>query len=303
MINTPHGGESIIIRNKKKAILYECGEGHDDVNEKLAKKIRNHLKYKAKLQAIVLSHNHEDHGNAIGSLLSGNNSQLLRKDFKFYHQGEERPKTKFYTKMKKVIWGKHTNISIGPWEKKSIKKWDGNKSIKLFCGPRIKNKNRLYRSILMSVPFGDAKFLFTGDILERSTTRKTKPKKSTVKKYGNYTELQLISNDNTKHLLRNIDVLNITHHGSHTGTSTEFLDHTSPALFITSSAKDGRHNLSSETECRINDYIDRNGTNFDVPYYTIFNTHWEKNIVIRTDGKKRTMDGAQGIFFEVETEK
>ena len=209
MFNTPHGGESIIIKNKKKAILYECGEGHDDENTKLAKKIRTHLKDKAKIRAIVLSHNHEDHGNAIGSLLSGNNSQLLRNDFEFYHQGEDRPRTKFYTKMKKVIWGKHTDIPIGPWEKKIIKKWDGNKSIKLFCGPEIKCKKgkcgkRLYRSILMLVPFGDAKFLFTGDILERSTTRKTKPKKSEVKKYGNYTELQLISNDKTKHLLRKI---------------------------------------------------------------------------------------------------
>ena len=104
MFNTPEGGESIIIRNKKKAILYECGEGHKAENKPLATKIRNALHNKAKLRAIVLSHNHEDHANGIGPLLSGDNSKLLRNDFEFYHQDEKRPKKiKFFTKMMGVI--------------------------------------------------------------------------------------------------------------------------------------------------------------------------------------------------------
>lgn len=286
VFNAPKGGETIILRNKKKAILIDGGEGHIDENTKLGKNILKFLKGRAKLHAIILSHNHEDHANAISTVLEGDGSTLGNK-INFYHQVEERT-SDFYTKLWDKIENKPriTDFPIHPWQKRSITNWNGNQSIRLFCGPRVSGEyRRFYRSILMRVPFGDARFLFTGDI-ERSPT-----------------ENKLRSDKRTKHILKNIDVLKITHHGSHTGTSAKFLNHTSPKLFVTSSAKDKKHDLSPETEKRIENYIKRNDDKFDVPYYTIFNTHWEGKIIVRTDGKKRTLDGVNGILFEVETDQ
>ena len=286
VFNAPKGGETIILRNKKKAILIDGGEDHINENTKLGKDILKFLKGKAKLQAIVLSHNHQDHSNAIGSVLDGDGTVLGNK-INFYHQAEDRT-SDFFTKMMQKINNDHriTKIPIHPWKQKSIANWNGSQSIRLFCGPKVSGKyKRFYRSILMRVPFGNARFLFTGDI-ERSPT-----------------ENKLRIGKRTKHFLKNIDVLKITHHGSHTGTSAKFLDHTSPKLFVTSSAKDKKHDLSPETEKRIENYIKRNDDKFDVPYYTIFNTYWERKIIVRTDGKKSTLDGVNGILFEVETDQ
>jgi len=240
MFNTPHGGEAIIIRNKKKAILYDFGADHVNENLELGKKLRKFLRRKkAKLRAIVASHNHQDHVNALTTMLDGNNSLILRDDVQFYHQDEER-NSDFYTiMMDKINDEGIPEIPIRKWKQKRINKWNGNQSINLFCGPQISGKSkRFYRSILMRVPFGKAIFLFTGDI-------DTSP-----------TENKLITNDKTDHLLKNINVLQITHHGSHSGTGSKFLNFTSPTLFFVASAKDKKHDLDPRTEKRVERYVD-----------------------------------------------
>lgn len=287
MFNTPHGGEAIIIRNKKKAILYDFGEGHDDENPELGKRLGSFLKCKkAKLQAIVASHNHQDHVNAFAPMLDRYHSSILRDDVKFYHQAEER-NSNFYTiMMKNIDCEKIPKIPIRKWQQKKINKWNGSQTINLFCGPQIGGKSRrFYRSILMRVPFGKAAFLFTGDI-------DTSP-----------TENRLITNDKTNRFLKNIDALQITHHGSHNGTGAKFLNLTSSALFFVASAKDKKHDFDPRTERRVERYVDGKGNKFDVPYYPIFNTHWEGRITLRTDGRERTLDNTTGTLFEVETDK
>ena len=166
-----------------------------------------------------------------------------------------------------------------------INGWNGGQSIRLFCGPKLSKNKRFYRSILMRVPFVDAIFLLTGDI-------DTKP-----------TEEKIIVDDRTDHLLRRIDVLQITHHGSKYGTGENFLNFTKPALFVTSSdQEDERHDLSPETERRINTYIDSMGEQFDTKYYPIFNTDYHGDIIVRTDGQKRTLKGVEGVLFEINLE-
>lgn len=298
-----HGGEAIILRHKEKAILVDGGEGGKREHEELGEKLRDAIKGKAKLEAIVLSHNHQDHSNAIGSMLKGDRT-ILHSKIKFYHQNEPRTSIFLEKMWDQLDKKKIDDVKINEWEDISLPSWKGKLPIKLFCGPKISGESdRLYRSILMRFPFGSATFLFTGDILEQSTTKEIKIKKDIMKRSGKYTELQLISSYKTKHLLKNIDVLKITHHGSHTGTSTEFLDHTSPFLFFTSSTDHEKHNLSKAVKCRIQKYVDRNDEKFNVGYYPIFNTHWEGDLIVRTDGIKRTMDGTRGILFEVETER
>ena len=285
--DTPKGGEAIIIRNKKQAILIDGGEGESDENKILGGKLREFLiNNNAKLRAIILSHNHEDHSNAIGSMVDGDNS-ILEDDVVFYHQNEARA-DKFYTKMvDKLDRVEIKKIPIDPWEQKRINNWDGDQPIKLFCGPKITGKNRFYRSILALVPFGNAKFLFTGDI-------ETKP-----------TENKLIADKRTKPLLKNIDVLKITHHGSGSGTGAKFLNFTSAALFVTSSAADSHHDLDPKTGARIKDYIKGKGYSFNKKSGPcgIFNTCFKGKIIVRTDGVTTTLNGVKGVLFEVETEK
>jgi len=287
MFNFPdHGGEAIFLRHKEKAILVDGGEGGKREHKELGKKLRSSLEGKAKLQAIVLSHNHQDHSNAISSMLKGDRT-ILEDNVKFYHQNEPRPSSKFFKKIcdqldkKKIV-----KVSINEWEDISLPSWKGNSPIRLFCGPKISGSSaRFYRSILMRFPFGSAKFLFTGDI-------DTTP-----------TEEDLVDDTITKRFLKNVHVLKITHHGSHNGTGDNFLNTTSPFLFFTSSNDHEKHDLSKDVQCRIQKYVDRNDEKFNVGYYTIFNTNWEGDLIIRTDGINRTLGGAQGILFEVETER
>jgi len=301
-----HGGEAIILRHKKKAILVDGGEGkkreHKELgeklreflegkteeDEKLEKKLRSSFKGKAKLEAIVLSHNHQDHSNAISSMLKGDRT-ILEKNVKFYHQNEPRPTSPFFKKIcdqlkkKKIV-----RVPINEWEDIILPSWKGKFPIRLFCGPKISGEStRFYRSILMRFPFGSATFLFTGDVDSSPTER------------------DLVEIDDTRGFLENVHVLKITHHGSHNGTEDYFLDKTSPFLFFTSSTGDDdeQHNLSKAVECRIQSYVDKNDEKFNVNYYPIFNTHWEGNLIIRTDGTKRILGGAEGILFEVETER
>lgn len=291
MFDAGHGGQTIIIHNKEKAILYDAGVDKKDKISDLVSKIQTYLtENHVKLQAIVASHNHKDHVNVIVPLLEDSkipNSEILQDNVEFFHQNEERT-SKFYTKMMRVVGTdkKIPKVGINEWTKKT-RRWGSNQTIALFCGPQISGeRKRLYRSILMSVTMGKAKFLFTGDI-------DTNP-----------TEEEIIVQKNTKQLLDGVDVLQITHHGSKYGTGYDFLSHTSPALFFTSSNQDDpKHDLSPETEDRIICYIDNKGKKFDTRYYTIFNTFWHGDVIIRTDGKSRTINGIKGILFEVELEK
>jgi len=286
MFDTIEGGQAIIIRNKDKAILYDGGAGHTDINSQLAERLRKYLKKnKAKLRAIIPSHNHKDHVNAIFPLLDKEPSKILRGDIEFYHQAFKR-KGRFYKKMmKKIVDENIPDIPIRRWSEERINNWNGGQSIRLFCGPNISGDKGVYRSILMRVPFEKAIFLFTGDI-------DTKP-----------TEKKLIKDDRTDHLLKNVDVFQITHHGSHNGTGDDFLMHTKPALFITSSdQEDTAHDLSTDTKIRIISYIESKEEKFDTEYYTIFNTYWNGDITIRTDGKPLTLQGVNGILFEVDLE-
>lgn len=288
------GGQVIIIQNQEKAILYDAGVDHSSMIPDLVKKLQSYLKGNhVKLRAIVASHNHEDHVNVIAPLLEDPdvpNSEILREDVQFFHQNEKR-KSRFYKKMmnvKMIVTDKKIpKVAIRQWTEKRIKGWGSNQIVKLFCGPQISGeKKRFYRSILMSVTIGKAKFLLTGDI------------------DANPTEEEIIIKEGTKQLLNKVDVLQITHHGSKYGTGYDFLAHVSPALFFTSSDQDDpKHDLSPETEKRIMCYIDNKGKKFDTKYYTIFNTYWHGDIIIRTDGKLGTINGVKGILFEVELEK
>jgi len=313
MFNVREGGQAIIVRNKKKAILIDGGGGHDVHNKDLGDKLRAYLtQNKSKLISILLTHNHEEHLNAIASMLQIKDdktvqdiSEFVSPDCKFFSNGEKRT-CKFYTEMiNTVTTSGITHKPIGKNKHITFSGFRKNKKISLFSGPDS-SRGKHYRSIMMVLPFGGAKFLFTGDV------------------YHPY-ERKLIKKIKIKELLKNIDVLNVTHHGSAGGTAWDFVEHTEPAIFVTSSQdtdEDGNfdddHNLDDDTKEVIEDYLfdgpsdptvpenprkKKKKHNFEFVYEPLFNTTWEGQIIVRTDGKQHTFGNDKGVLFEVQTQR
>ena len=163
MFNVPEGGEAIIIKSKDKAILIDGGGGDGTTNEKLGKVIRKFLTgTNTKLDAIVASHNHEDHLNAIVPMLEGGRGAILKDDAVFYHNGEENGE--FYEILIEKLKTERIDVlEFGNWTLDYIEEWNDKQDIAMFTA-KVSDSKKHYRSIVMHVPYGDASFLFTGDI-------------------------------------------------------------------------------------------------------------------------------------------
>jgi len=108
----------------------------------------------------------------------------------------------------------------------------------------------------------------------------------------------------------------VTHHGSAGGTAWDFVEHTEPAIFVTSSQDDDDHNLDNDTKDIIQDYLHDGPADPKVPddprkkkhyfefvYEPLFNTSWEGQIIVRTDGRQHTLGNDKGVLFEVQTQR
>lgn len=283
LFNIPEGGEAIIIKSKNKAVLIDAGGGKGDINLELGKDIRRFLtKSHTKLDAIVASHNHEDHLNAIVPMLKGGRNKILKDSAVYYHNGEVRNDSFYDILMDKLTSEGIKILEFGNWTLDYIKEWNGKQDIAMFTA-KVSDSKKQYRSIVMHVPYGDASFLFTGDI------------------YMPY-ENRLIGDSDFFQYIKT-DVLKITHHGSNGGTGKNFLKYSSPGIFVSSSASDDNHKLDPKVIKRISDYAKTQGLGVKNDKF-IFDTAKEGgDIIIRTDGVARKIGRNYGILFEVEIHK
>lgn len=129
-----------------------------------------------------------------------------------------------------------------------------------------------YWSVFTVMRFNQAVFLFTGDA-EQSYEKK------------------LVAR--LQQLVNRVHVLKVTHHGSSSGTSLNLVETLRPAIAFASTAEHHTHRLEKDVRARLQ----------DAAIYTTYDKsrpkHKEKDIIIRTDGTERTIDGAQGVMFEV----
>jgi len=281
MFNVPEGGEAIIIKSKDKAILIDGGGGDGTTNDKLGKAIRKFLTgTNTKLDAIVASHNHEDHLNAIVPMLEGGRGAILKDDAVFYHNGEENGE--FYEILIEKLKTERIDVlEFGNWTLDYIEEWNDKQDIAMFTA-KVSDSKKHYRSIVMHVPYGDASFLFTGDI---------------YKPYEN----RLIGDPDFFRYIKT-DVLKITHHGSNGGTGDNFLKYSSPGIFVCSSGEHDDHELDSRVRDRISNYAKTLGLSKNDKF--IFDAATEKgDIIIRTDGVARKIGRSFGVLFEVEIHK
>jgi len=280
--NIPEGGECLVVKNNQRAIMVDCGGGPGTlvINDTLGKHIRKYLIGKdIVLNAMIASHNHHDHTNAFASLLDDETEQFLADDIQYIHNGEgitDGINDTLFPILRDVL---HIpiddDIEIGKPERMQ---WRDDQDIIMFKSDMT---SKAYRSIVLNIPFKNANFLLTGDLLER---------------HENY----LLRNDLTSPYLE-ADVFKITHHGSSSGTTMPFLYRSSPGLFICSSASDDDHKLEPDVIERISKYAESQGFYVKEEGRFIFDTAKDAgDITVRTDGVWRNLNDVDGILFEVE---
>lgn len=148
-------------------------------------------------------------------------------------------------------------------------------SVELFVDTKPKN-GPAYKSIFMPVRFKDARFLFTGDA------------------YTDY-EDKLLNSTHASSLPAH--VLKITHHGSDGGTGANLVAHVRPRISVASSSKDPDHRLESAVRTRLED--GGKAKVFDTA--NAGGNNLSGDVIVRTDGVTRSLNGKTGILFEVET--
>lgn len=228
-------GNMAIIRSKRKIIVIDIGS----TNKKLASNtLKTFLNAKAinTIDIIAITHMHEDHVNGIYEISENFNINSVIYSVPITTQKGE------YEQFCKTLQEK--NIS-----KIEVKKDDclslGNIKInvlmplfnKIIISKDMLNSN----SVIYLLQNNNKNYLFMGD--------------STIE-----TEKELLNNTNSniKDLFKNLDVIQIGHHGSKTSTSDNFIKIIKPCLAIISSKKEKYGHPNKETLDILNKY------NFDV---------------------------------------
>ena len=277
-------GEAILLRRGTNAMLIDAGLTKTSkiavAGKKLAEYIEdpNNAGIGLTLVAIVSSHPHVDHINIVPALLSEIDSTNLSLNARYYHNGVDvapglKPGLKAAVK---ETFGTTRVVIVGG----TVQSPD-NSPINLELSPDVKitmavehanafESTEKYHSIFMKLRFRKAKFIFTGDA-------------NTAKGYETRM-LELLPEPSHRQ-----DVLKITHHGSSSGTGQAFVAKTQPRISVASTSDDSGHSLEQDVR-------DRLGTHGEA-----FDTHTTGgDIIVRTDGKRRTLGGKHGILYEVE---
>lgn len=264
-------GEAILLRRKQQVLLIDGGAGDEDENLDLGNFLANHLaSEQLQLAAFIATHPHVDHLNAILPFLHRTGTSLLTPGATYYDNGENYDnslKDTLIPHLKSassgLIWKHVTQAGMNFTLGTDVQ-------IKLFVNGPDKPKPP-YKSIYMAVKFGDARFLFTGD------------------SYIAYENVLLQSSHKTD---LPAHVLKITHHGSKYGTGANFVTAVNPRIAVASCSKKKDHTLKPEVKQRLtkNRRCEVRDTNTE-----------GGDVIVRTDGKSRTLGGNTGVLYEIQT--
>jgi len=266
-------GEAMLLKNKSKTIFVEGGAKIKERNVDLGDALRKFLKNKVKLNAVVASHNHVEHLNALSTMLKDPIDDILAKDAYFYYNGEGMKTWLSRTIMSRMEELEKNNlITIQKISNLTQIGGFGKQNITMFVNGKNK-PSPVYKSIFMHIPYGNATFLLTGDA------------------YKDYENDLLADTKKSTHLTS--DVLKITHHGSSDGSGENFIDKVRPAISISSSTTNPRHKLEDDVRKRV------------AKHGGIIKTTGSEggDIVIRTDGNEWESNGDVGVLYEVDVEK
>ena len=264
-------GEAILLRRNQQVILIDGGAGGDAENLPLGNFLAGYLAgQKLKLAAFIATHPHTDHLNAIVPLLLTGGTQLLAPGATYYDNGEAYP-NKLLATLVPLLNSPSTGLTrVSVTQAGTSFTLGSDVKIKLFVNGRDK-PHPPYKSIFMSVKFGQASFLFTGD------------------SYIAY-ENDLVQSGHKDDLPAH--VLKITHHGSKYGTGAALVQQVNPRIAVASTGAETDHTLKQEVR-------DRLTTNRKCEIFDTFTAGGD--VIVRTDGKSRKIGGNNGVLYEVQT--
>ena len=262
-------GEAILLRVGNDVVLVDGGAVVKKGNVALGQALRGYLTDRGlKLMAILASHGHVDHLNALGSFLANDASEVWAPEAVYYHNGETLGPWLTDTLQARLNALGPEVITQVPVEGFGQFPGPGGTTITMFTDGRWKPRPA-YKSIVASLPYRDARILLTGDI------------------YFDYEDALVDDPATAPHLVT--DVLKITRHGSEHGTGANFLEQAAPLISIASTAEDAGHRLERVVKTRLK------------PFGAVFDTFGlGRHITVRTDGLQRLLRGNQGVLFEVE---
>lgn len=172
-----------------------------------------------KIDAIVISHEDSDHNGSVPFIVEDMQVGTIIVS-EFYEEDEE-----------SVTWYDNHQVKMI-----RVKQQDqftiGGQSFTTL-GPVKDYADTNDNSLVVMSEFGGKNWLFTGDIGEN-------PEKELIKKYPT--------------LLKEIDVLKVAHHGSHTSTSAEFIRHIEPRYGLISV---GVHNRYGHPAAKVLDVLEQ----------------------------------------------
>lgn len=194
--------DAILIKHGDKAILIDGGD-NDDEGDMVAYLKKENI---SKVDYMIATHPHADHIGGLDAVI-----KAVKVEHIFVANGEADTKT--YRDFINVAANKGLNPSV-PLEGIKIPLSD-NAYMQFYNTNGGSNTND--QSLVMLYVNGNDKFLFTGDAEEE-------------------TEHEILDK------MTDIDVLKVAHHGSKTGTTTEFLNKVKPEYAVIMVGKDNKYN-------------------------------------------------------------
>ncbi len=268
-------GETILISRGANVVMIDGGSGpRKPTNDELAALIAGRLPVGG-LRATIASHPHQDHTNAHRAF-DDRFSDRVAANAEYFDNANARSTRWFDQRL--------AAVPALLFTRRPIEDDPGTDAIAEIPGLGAEfhhlrsttgassESDQAYWSVFTVMRFNRAVFLFTGDA-DKGYEESLIPR------------LQLLVN--------RIHVLKVTHHGSSSGTSPNLVQAFDPAIAFASTDAYPTHRLEDDVRARL-------GT---AAIYTTHDpsrpAHQEKDIVIRTDGRLRTIDGTQGVMFEV----
>ncbi len=267
-------GEAILLSVNREAALIDGGAKHTDENTEVASQLLNWInKARVNVKLFIASHPHQDHLNALygprGLLNKLRQQGKLRKTSKYYHNGTT--PNEFSRRLLNQV--KELGLQTIVPARNHRENLGSKATIDLFMNGKTAHGED-YRSVIAHLNYGNASFLFTGDV------------------YADY-ERKLLDDDlqRSRSLLK-AQVLKVTHHGSKGGTSPAFVKYVRPILAIASTAKrpDGKPDLDHNVDPSTSDTLRKLRVK-------VFETAKSGTITVETDGVKQR----RGILFEITT--
>ena len=268
MFNVRSGEAILLVFPNKKAWVVDCGSSGGQTissrNGKLGTALAAYLNQRnLKLEAIIPSHAHIDHGGGLRWLLQA--APSLANKVRVYRPADG------WTTNTNWIRDLETELDkVAGLERVVLR--DSHHVVEISEGVRAHffaaRGARAYTSVFLHLRYHDARLLFTGDV-ECDYEKKM---------------LDLFEDADFRS-----DVLKVTHHGSSGGTSVALIDKVKPGMAIASTARDGGHRLEKDTLRRI-------GCDGD-PRCT-FETVVDGDIILLTDGHKF----GDGFLYQIDFE-